>query len=437
MSYSDKQKIAYYKKLARANQNKPRQRRKRTNRTAKPRVKRDETTGIVNTLRDVGGEVGGLLGPLGRVGGSMLGNLIGEGVKFFTGRGDYQVRVNSLLNKGNEDMPPIINTKGVMRHGETIFRRSEYVSDVISSPVANTFKNDVYYVNPGLESTFQWLAQIAPNYEEYEIRGMYFEFRTMSADALNSVNTALGQVIMSANYNAASPAFASKQEMENYEGSVSNKPSASMRYFVECAKAQSVLSELYIRSGAVPTGQDQRFYDMCSFQIATNGLQGTSVNVGELWVSYEIALFKPKLSVALGNQIALSQIIGSAPTIANPLGTSWNEDSTNTLDLSLTATTITFPYTSVRQSYFMFIYWLGSIAASVARPTVSSSTATVTFVNQAPIPGNLAAGLSVQWSIITNANTTPVITFAGDGVYPTSGPNCYITITQIPNLALE
>lgn len=62
------------------------------------------------------------------------------------------------------------------------------------------------------------------------IEGMYLEYRTMSADALNSTNTALGQVIMSAQYNAGNPDFTNKQEMENYEGGVSVKPSQSCKF---------------------------------------------------------------------------------------------------------------------------------------------------------------------------------------------------------------
>ena len=62
---------------------------------------------------------------------------------------------------------------------------------------------------------------------------MLFEFRTMSADALNSVNTALGQVIMATDYNAANPPFGQKSEMENYEFGQSCKPSESQIHPIE------------------------------------------------------------------------------------------------------------------------------------------------------------------------------------------------------------
>ena len=74
----------------------------------------------------------------------------------------------------------------------------------------------------------------------------------MSADALNSVNTALGQVIMATDYNAANPPFAQKSEMENYEYGQSAKPSESAIHPIECARLQTTISELYTRAGAVP-----------------------------------------------------------------------------------------------------------------------------------------------------------------------------------------
>jgi hypothetical protein len=57
----------------------------------------------------------------------------------------------------------------------------------------------------------------------------------MSADALNSTNTALGQVILSVQYDAANPPFTNKQAQEAYDGSISIKPSSSVLFGVECA----------------------------------------------------------------------------------------------------------------------------------------------------------------------------------------------------------
>lgn len=50
----------------------------------------------------------------------------------------------------------------------------------------------MYSVNPGQQVSYPWLSTIAANFESYRIIGQLYEFKTMSADALNSTNTALG-----------------------------------------------------------------------------------------------------------------------------------------------------------------------------------------------------------------------------------------------------
>ena len=99
-----------------------------------------------------------------------------------------------------------------------------------SASTANTFKLDSYMINPTDVNTFPWLNEIARCYQEWIPHGIVFIYKTMSADALNSVNTALGTVIMATNYNATQPNYASKAEMENSEFSRSIKPSISCEY---------------------------------------------------------------------------------------------------------------------------------------------------------------------------------------------------------------
>ncbi len=79
----------------------------------------------------------------------------------------------------------------------TIFKHRECLGDIITSSTAGAFKYNRYLFNPTNPALFPWLHQIAVNYESYRVRGCIFEFRSMSGNALNSVNTALGNVIMS------------------------------------------------------------------------------------------------------------------------------------------------------------------------------------------------------------------------------------------------
>lgn len=245
--------------------------------------------------------IGGLAGTA--LGGP-LGGVIGQGLtKAATslfGLGDYKIRKNALLEETNG--PPRIENRGK----EFIIRHREYIQDIYSaSGVANgvsPFNIQGFPLNPGQFQTFSWLSQIATKFEQYRIEGIIFEFRTMYSDAVVTQNGALGNVVLATEYNAGQPAFQNKQQMENYEFAQSAKPSCSVIHPIECARRQSVLTEQYTRGGNVPTGEDVKTYDFGDFYIATVGVPlgaaGAAVNLGELWVSYQIALLKPKIQTS-------------------------------------------------------------------------------------------------------------------------------------------
>ena len=169
------------------------------------------------------------------------------------------------------------------------------VGNVKVAGSSDVLGNSGFKINVGVKDTFPWLYNLARNYEQYRVHGMVFEFKSLSADALNSTNTALGSVIMATEYNAANPIFETKQQMENYEFAQSCKPSVSMMHAIECAPNLTSVSELYVRTGAVPPYQDPRLFDLGTFQIATCGMQAPQINIGELWCTYLIELIKPKI----------------------------------------------------------------------------------------------------------------------------------------------
>ncbi len=206
-----------------------------------------------------------------------------------TGRGSYEVKSNSILEQG----PPVFRRglEGTIRVG-----RRCYLGDVVGSVGFTT--PWLVALNPGLPGLDPELQAIAKNFEEYEIKGMIFEFKSTSANALNSTNTALGTVIMAAQYDPLDPLFANKFAMENYQYARSCKPSEDCIYPLECARSRTPIEHLYVRNGAVPNGADLRLYDFATFTLACVGMQATAV-IGELWVSYDIALYKPKIPPVL------------------------------------------------------------------------------------------------------------------------------------------
>jgi len=243
----------------------------------------------------IGSALGLALGGPGGAGiGGMLGNAGGQMLSSIFGHGDYQVtnvpqiKENSIALANANNIPQFGTGRVAVK-----FQHREFLGDVISSATAGAFKIDSYDINPGLSKTFPWLSQVVgASFQQHRINGCTFEFRSMSSDALNSTNTALGSVIMATDYDSADITFTSKQQMENTEYGVSCKPSVNMMHAIECARSQTPVSELYIRAYASRPNTDIRLYDLGRFSIASTGLQGTNVNLGELWVTYDIDAFK-------------------------------------------------------------------------------------------------------------------------------------------------
>jgi len=224
--------------------------------------------------------------------------------KQMTGRGNYVVNDN-INGKPNMDEKAIIVTN------------SEYLQDVISTGLGfqSIFASPI---NPGLAAVFPWLSQVAQFYEEYEFVQMFVEFRSMVTEG-NA--TAAGNVIIASNSNPTAPLFLTKQAMENYNSAKSCKVTNSLMFGVECDPSkQADDGRNYVRTFAVPTGQDPKTFDMSKIQVALQGCPAT-VNLGEIWVHYVVKLAIPKMVEPLGNSYyAYVQSLSNSSITTYPIG---------------------------------------------------------------------------------------------------------------------
>ena len=159
------------------------------------------------------------------------------------GYGAYRRRkAGSRILKGD---PPIVQNSS----GGFVIRHREYIGDLNTSQAFSIFS---FPLNPGIDSCFPWLAEVASNFEEWVPRGIVFEFKSTSSDAVVSTNAnaALGTVIMATEYNPYNGSFASKLQMENYEFAKSCKPSQSMLHAVECSQKHNTQNSYFIRTGS-------------------------------------------------------------------------------------------------------------------------------------------------------------------------------------------
>ena len=417
-----------------------------------------------------GGMIGSALGTpygLGKPA-SMIGKKLGSYLHYIGkifGSGDYvtsSAGVNSnILMHGNDShqIPSFGSGKQEVR-----IRHREYLGDILSSNVAGAFNLQSFALNPGLDASFPWLSQVCgATFQQYRINGMVFEFRSMSSDALNSTNTALGSVVMATDYDSKDNAFSSKQQMENTMFGVSCKPSSCMLHAIECARSQTSVSELYIRASDVPSGADIRLYDLGRFSIATQGCQGTNVNLGELWVSYDISLIKQiEQPPGFLNNYANFSLAGTdatKPLLVSNLVYSQPQFSNFPGPLSINAanTVLTLPLTLMPGSCYMMHFVIKGVStASVTAPTVTfagglsqdltgngfspklilqGSTPSSAW---APTPPSTMNTCTVSYIFCYVGGGTlavpPTITFSGTGVFPTGVTSGALILVQIPAL---
>jgi len=341
------------------------------------------------------------------------------------GFGDYNIKSNSIMS------PPEV--KNSTTNG-MIVRHREYLGDINATILFNLAS---YPLNPGIAETFPWLSSIANSFEQYRFRGILFEFKSMSSDAVLSTgaNSALGSVIMSTQYDPLDSPFANKYQMENYQFANSAKPSITFIHPVECARSQTPIDQLFIRDGGVPANADIRLYDLGVFNLATVGMQANQGVIGELWVTYECELYKPKLIESSDPLELADHFVMTAPTNTQPFLTATLKPG-STLNSTLTTASIVLPVT-VSNGLFNIIYAINGGSTALTRPTV-------TFFNCASV--NMFAGNTIAYS--DNGSTTaptyiisifirvsgprPVITFGTGGVYPTAATSADLYIIQLP-----
>lgn len=236
--------------------------------------------------------------------------------------------------------------------------------------------------------------------------------------------------------------------MENSEFAVSGNASQSITHPIECK--QSERSNIYYtRSTTIPANDNLRFFDHGNLQVASSGCVANQL-IGELWISFDITLYKPQLFGSLGNNILFAEVDSVDPSDTTPFNIAqmslhnasipvypFNSNTSST-SISFTDDSITFP-PSLHGRSFQIQYCIFGTAASVGQ--------------YEHVYSNCSAGRSV-WSTYSDfssstavaANFTQLTTIKLDGDQSLPATISYITgsnpnatstlrvnIYQIPN----
>jgi hypothetical protein len=359
-------KIKFNKTKTKTKQNKPK---------AKPVTKQEEISMGRALLRALGGIGGGAAGLLtgSPTAGANFGYNLGNHAATILGLGAYSVKSNTLYNSTikSGEIPSMHN-----QGQSVIVRHKEYIGDVISSGTAGQFNSVSYSINPGLPGTFPWLSGIADQFQEYTFKGLLFEYKSASADAIaSSTNTALGTVIMTTRYNPVLPAPTGKIDALNEYFSSDAKPSEDFCHFIECDLRENPFNVLYTRSTSPPANANIQNYDLGELYVCTQGLQGTNNVCGEIWASYEVELRKPIITddLVLSSGAQFSSYATAGISTTNYFGTSQVATTQQfpgmTVQFNPTSITLTGNY----QGSFMILYYVkGSSSSTWVQPTFSA-----------------------------------------------------------------
>ncbi len=399
----------------------------------KPKKKANRITPAGQFLRKIGGIAGGFLGN------RELGTTVGAGISRIFGQGDYQIQRNSLMSGGPPSFSPL--NSGIR------FTHREYLADIFSS-TSYSVRN--YRLQPNSPATFPWLSQLAASFEQYKFSGCVFYLNTTSGNAISSTNNALGVWGITSVYDPTRPPLASKIQAEEYNGCTAGVPSISLLHPVECKPKSDVLDRYYVDYSNSITGEDLKFYDHANVNVFTQGQQQAGINLGELWVSYDITFYNPRVQpLAEDNLVDHYSINGTQVTATNPCGTvnpaipKAGSGLGTTIDTSTNGVgRLTLP-SGTSRGYYLVIYAYGG-GNSTANISINMSPGTANMTNAALLQNSLGSSyiapfptsVTVSGYTVINtffkSDTASAIVNINASLMPTSASNTVMDIFCIP-----
>lgn len=349
--------------------------------------------------------------------GSRLGSVVGEGLQSLAsvfGLGDYKIKRNSLLDLGQG--PPTI--KNTNKGEATIIHHREYIGELMSGPInspatSTAFTCVTYPINIGNSSLFPFGSAIAQNYQEWEVRGLIVYLKSESSDF--ATNSTLGTMFCAVDYNFYDQAPSNKQQLENLEYAMSAKPSCDIMMPIECAPKNDVMTHLYVEIQNDGQG-DQRFYNIGNLFIGSYGCPAANAPISEMWITYEIALFKPRLwsQVAplqaisqhwAGYQVTSTRLLGVASGDAYPESLMSDPNSNFYVDMDPTIIGLVLPLPSVTGYYNVIYTQTGSNGSASPTATLSTSASVSGHNDWSYSTGNFVRNLQVSPYTISASNS--------------------------------
>lgn len=390
---------------------------------------------MAKKMRKGGAKAGKKLGqfsglPGGGAAGRAMGKSAGALISRLMGSGEYTmsppVSKNSLFGAGSVSTATSFgtSTKGVR------IQHREFIGDVTTGLTAGAFINQEYRINPSNGLIWPWLAQMSPFYEEYKFHGLVFHFVSSTSPYL--AGGALGTYVMTMAYNATAPKFASKAQAENSDYAISERLDRNALYGVECAEGHMVQPFYYVDTAGSTTPVNLTDMGLFQFCVAPGSTVAASTVIGELWVTYDVELNRPRLGPERSGYFHQTR---TGAVAATPCGTvdTWNK-SFGTLSSTAIGTggrIISLDGAKVADIYEINLAWVGG--ASVGNCTAPAVVYTNCEEYNTYLNGTSATRTGGAGSVCTNFELTimlkvtaytfgnpPRITLGTGGILPSA-----------------
>jgi hypothetical protein len=239
----------------------------------------------------------------------------------------------------------------------------------------------------------------------------------------------LGMVMYATNYNITEPPFASKVQIDSYEYATSCVPYQGMMHPVECDPRTNPLNRYYVATSDIP--ENELFYNLGNFQVATEGMT-TTYPCGELWVTYDVQLSKPRINVrgpsnsmaSLYSSLACTDAARMNGMLYYPITTDRTIISAETNIIRLTK----------RGWYMLGVYWSDPTTHSIAAiPTATLGLNVAAIFADLPNHDTIDATLALFVHVVADGA-------AGDNCITITGltgmatGTCHIWIAAVPQL---
>jgi hypothetical protein len=244
----------------------------------------------------------------------------------------------------------------------------ELLGNIIGSTNFAVYKT--LNVNPGLSASFPWLSTQAVGWEKYKFHKLKFCLYTRTG-----TNVPGSQMIIP-DYDAADAAPSSEIIASAYHGVAEDAPWKDLCSTLDVARLNR---ELFIRTGALPAGQDIKLSDIANVYFCT--IDGTAVNWSKLWVEYDVSLINQQLPS--GGSALTSTFAGSATTggltAAAPFGTAPVQMGQIGIALGATNATIALSGLTIGTEYAVSSFSTGTVISAYSVSALAGGAAVTAF----------------------------------------------------------